>query len=221
VGFFFAFFAASDNTRDMKSFRWVPLIIILNIAVYLMWATGGEARESFMQDNFAVSWDALMAGRYWVLLTSVFSHYLLFHIFLNMLVLNSFGPVIEKVLGSRFFISFYLFAGVFSSLSHSVVSAFVLHQPEMPAVGASGAIAGVLLLFCLLFPREKLLLFGFIPIPALWGALVFVGLDVWGLIAQAGGGGFPIGHGAHLGGAFCGLIAYFYVRSRIRAQRPF
>ena len=173
---------------------------------------------AYMQENFAISWDGLMAGRYWTLLTSVFSHYMLLHLLFNMLVLNSFGPIVIDVVGSRFFIVFFIIAGIFSSLSHAVVSAFFLHQPNLPAVGASGAIAGVLFLFCFLFPREKILLMAIIPLPAIWGAIAFVGLDVWGLVAQSRGGGLPIGHGAHLGGAFCGLIAYFLIRKRVRRQ---
>jgi membrane associated rhomboid family serine protease len=195
------------------------LIILLNVVVFLLWQTGGEPRMVFMEDNFAVSWDALMAGHWWTLLTAVFSHYLFLHILLNMLVLNSFGPIVVQLLGTRFFVIFYLIAGVVSSLSHAMVSNFILHTPDLPAVGASGSIAGVLLLFCLLFPKEKILLLGIIPLPAIWGALAFVALDLWGLVAQAEGGGLPIGHGAHLGGAFCGLIAYLYLRARgVRPQ---
>ncbi len=86
----------------------------------------------------------------------------------------------------------------------------------MSALGASGAVAGLVLVFSLLFPKEKLLLFGIIPLPALFGALAFIALDLWGLFAQAGGGGLPIGHGAHLGGAFTGILFYFlYVRPKL------
>ena len=66
-------------------------------------------------------------------------------------------------------------------------------------------------MFALLFPRARILLFGIIPMPALVGALLFVGLDVVGLIAQTEGGGLPIGHGAHLGGAATGVLYYFLV----------
>lgn len=200
----------------MKSVRLIPLFIFLNILVFFMWSYGGGESQLFMENNFAVSWDNLRAGRWWVLLTAVFSHNLFFHLFINMFVFTSFGNVVEATLGSKSFLIFYLIAGVFSSLTHAVVSAFLLNMPELPAIGASGAIAGVVLLFSLLFPKEKILLFGFIPLPAIWGALLFVGLDIWGLITQAGGGGLPIGHGAHLGGAFCGVIAYFYWRKRLR-----
>lgn len=202
----------------MRRIRLTPIIIGLNILVFMMWSSGGESQLEFMQNNFAVSWDALLAGRFWVLLSSVFSHEMLFHLFLNMYVLNGFGGAVESILGKTRYLTFYLLAGIFSSFSHAAVSAFLLGRPDLPAVGASGAIAGILILFCLLFPKEKLLLFGVIPLPALWGALAFVGLDVWGLISQAEGGGLPIGHGAHLGGAFCGLVGYFILRNKIQRR---
>lgn len=163
----------------------------------------------FMINHFLISWESLTEGRPWTLLTSVFSHNMFLHFFMNMFVLNSFGPVLERILGSWRFVKLYIFAGIFSSFCHAFVSAWQLHQPDLPALGASGAISAVILLFSFLFPRQTILIFGLIPIPAFWGALLFVGLDVWGLIEQAEGGGLPIGHGAHLGGALAGVIYYF------------
>lgn len=167
-----------------------------------------------MADNFLVSWNAIAEGRIWVLITSVFSHNLFLHFFINMYVLNSFGPFVERILGKRSFARFYMLAGVISSVGHAAVSSLILDAPELPALGASGAIAGVILLFSFLFPREKILLLGLIPLPALWGAILFIGIDIWGLVAQAEGGGFPIGHGAHLGGALTGIVYYFWLRAK-------
>ncbi|RYZ68938.1 MAG: rhomboid family intramembrane serine protease, partial [Proteobacteria bacterium] len=93
-------------------------------------------------------------------------------------------------------------------------SNFLMHSPELPALGASGSLAGLILLFALIFPKEKIVLFGLIPMPALVGALAFVGLDIWGLVSQVEGGGLPIGHGAHLGGSLAGLLTYFLVVKR-------
>jgi len=167
-----------------------------------------------------VSWSALVDGRVWVLLTSVFSHVMVLHLFINMFVLNSFGRFLEQFLGPKFYLSFYIVAGLISSFSHAALSNYLLGQPDLPALGASGAIAGLVLLFSLTFPKEKIVLFGIIPVPALVGAVAFVGLDLWGLAAQAEGGGLPIGHGAHLGGAFTGLLAYlFFVRPRLIRSR--
>lgn len=199
----------------------VTLLVIVNTLVFIAWSLSGQdnSDSSFMVQNFLISWQALQEGRFWTLLTSAFSHNMFWHFFMNMYVLASFGPIMERTLGRSRFLIFYLTAGVLSSLCHGLVSAFILHEPNLPALGASGAISGVILLFSLLYPRQTILIFGLIPIPAVGGALLFVGLDIWGLIAQAEGGGLPIGHGAHLGGAFTGIMYYFlFLRRRIRTS---
>ena len=194
-----------------------------------MWSTQADelaqqGLDSWMAKNFFVSWSSLADGRYWTLLTSVFSHNSFLHLFVNMFVLMNFGPIVERVLGPRRFFKFYMVAGVISSFSHAAVSAFLIGDPAIPALGASGAISGIIMLFSAMFPREKILLFGLIPVPAAIGAVLFVGIDIWGLIAQAEGGGLSIGHGAHLGGAFTGLVYFFILRNRARramaAQAP-
>lgn len=190
----------------------VPLIILVNAIVFVYWQF--PENEEFMLNNFTVSWALLSQGRYWTLLTSVFSHNMLLHILINMFVLRSFGTIVVAVLGVGRFLTFYFMAGIIASFSHAFVSAFIVGNPDIPAVGASGAIAGLVLIFSLMFPREKILLFGIVPLPAMIGALAFIALDVWGLVAQAGGGGLPIGHGAHLGGAFAGILYYFSVLRR-------
>ena len=204
--------------RFINPFYKSPLIrsiIMINIGVFLAWQYAIYNQDiQFMGMNFLVSFSALFYGRWWTLITSVFSHNAFFHIFINMFVLNSFGPIVLQVTGKRLFLLFYLLAGISGSLSHALTSAFLIGQPNMPALGASGAIAGVILLFSLMFPEKKILLLGFVPVRAIWGALIFIGLDLWGLIAQTKGGGLPIGHGAHLGGALVGLIFYFILRRK-------
>lgn len=187
----------------------IAVIVALNIIVFFLWSFFSP---EFMIDNFLVSWQSLEEGRVWTLFTAIFSHNLFIHIFLNMYVLSSFGPVVLQAIGRWRFLKFYLLAGLVSSLSHALVSSFLLNEPGIPALGASGAISGVILFFSLLFPREKIYLLGLIPLPALFGSLAFIGLDLWGLVAQTQGGGLPIGHGAHLGGALTGVIYYFIQR---------
>lgn len=194
----------------------VNLFTIINTVVFIFWIGADEARFQFMMDNFTVSWMGLELGRYWTVVTSVFSHNFLLHFLINMLVLRSFGGLIESVLGRFRFLRFYLFAGILGSLGHAFVSAFIVGSPDLPALGASGAIAGLVLLFSLLFPRERILIFGLIPVPAILGAFLLMGIDIWGLVAQAEGGGLPIGHGAHLGGAVAGIIYFFRWRKRLR-----
>ncbi|MCB0412087.1 MAG: rhomboid family intramembrane serine protease [Bdellovibrionales bacterium] len=184
---------------------WVtPTIIVINVIVYLMW--NGMADPEYMQRNFLCSWTRVEAGMYWTLLTTVFSHNMLWHIFINMFVLSSFGSFLESRLGSRRFLWLYLIAGISASIVHCLTSAFLLNSPELPALGASGAVAGIVATFAVLQPQARILLFGIIPLPALVGVALFVGLDLWGLVAQTQGGGLPLGHGAHLGGAFVGIL---------------
>ena len=189
-------------------------IIAINVVVFIAWYT---LPLQFMVEHFLVSRAHLAAGHYWVLVTSVFSHNMLLHIMINMFVLWSFGGVLEQLLGPGRFLRFYLTAGVVASLSHVVTSTWLLGRPaDSAALGASGAVAGLLLLFSLTFPRHKILIFGVLPAPAIVAALAFIGIDLWGLFAQADGGGLPIGHGAHLGGALTGIVYYFMLRGRAR-----
>lgn len=191
----------------------VPIFLVLNAIVFAMWLWLGEV--PLMTENFLVSWDALQAGRWWTLIGSEFSHLWFLHFFVNMYVLASFGMIVEYTIGSLRFFVFYLAAAAIASLSHAAVSNYILHQPGIPALGASGAIAGVILVFALLYPRARILLFGIIPMPAIVGALLFVGLDLAGLYWQSEGGGLPIGHGAHLGGAAAGVLFYlFFIAGR-------
>jgi membrane associated rhomboid family serine protease len=200
----------------------IPIFIFINVLVFLLWNISTRNLEflQFMADNFLVSWSGLQEGRYWTLITSVFSHHTFLHLLANMFVLYSFGPIIERALGLGRFLKFYFGAGILSSLCHALVSAFILAQPELPALGASGAISGLVLLFSLTFPKHYIYFFGLIPVPALLGALAFIGLDIWGLIAQAEGGGLPIGHGAHLGGALYGIVYFMIIRYRYSKAKP-
>ena len=198
----------------------ITFILAINLLVFLAWNYTGPAGLSFMEQNFSVSWRSVFdQGRYWTLLTTVFSQNAFLHFLINMFVLRSFGGLLVDVLGSGPFVRFYLVAGLIASLGHCLVSRFILDAPELGAVGASGALSGMVMLFALMFPREKLLIMGILPLPALFGAVAFVGLDLYGVYAQYGGGGLPLGHGAHLGGALAGALYYAVFIRRARRQR--
>lgn len=198
----------------MKSSALLKIIIFLNIIVFLGWLSSFDTpRFTFMFENFLISWDALEQGRFWTLLTSVFSHSSFFHLMINMYVLYGFGMVLNQLMGTMTFLNFYLISGILGSFMHALLSLILMDKPELPALGASGAIAGIIMLFSLTFPKQKLLLMGLIPIRAGWGAILIIAIDLWGLFAQTSGGGYPIGHGAHLGGALMGLIWFFAMRN--------
>lgn len=201
----------------MKTRALIWIIIALNFMVFSAWTLVRTPQAYlFMAENFLVSWEGLSQGRAWILITSVFSHNYFFHLLVNMYVLKGFAAIVIETIGCRRFIFFYLSAGIFGSLTHAAVSAFLLANPELPALGASGALAGVILLFSLLYPRERLLLLGVIPVRAGWASALIVIVDLFGLYAQRSGGGLPIGHGAHLGGALAGFLAYLLLSRSVR-----
>lgn len=206
----------------LRPLRVVPAIVVLNAVVFLGWQVSKivPGLQTFLINNFLVSWVHLVHGHVWTLLTAAFSHSQWWHFGLNMVVLWSFGSVIERLLGWRKFVTFYIGAALFSSVAHCLVS-LLMGRADVPALGASGAVSALLVVYGLLFPQARILVFGMIPVPALVGVLFFVGLDLWGLIAQGQGGGLPIGHGAHLGGALAGALYWlFSLKDKFRPERP-
>ena len=192
------------------------VLIAFNALVFVLWLlSGGSPRlEAFMVDNFLFSRAHLAEGHFWTVLTAAFSHSELWHLALNMMVLYSFGDVLISRWGPRPFVLFYLAAAVVSSLADAVVGWLIAR--DNPALGASGAVSAVLAAFAFFYPRHRLLVFGIVPLPAWLAVSCFVGLDLWGVFAQKAGGGLPIGHGAHLGGAAFGL-GYAVLREGARA----
>lgn len=195
----------------------VKLIIRINVAVFLLWLFSDM---QFMIDNFLLSTTAVLSGRFWVVISSVFSHNMGLHLLINMFIFYGFGSVVEETLGSRPFLYFYLVAGIAGSLGHCLSSYFILQDPSLAALGASGAISGVLVVFSLMFPTQLVFIFGLIPVPAIFGLLFIIGLDIWGMVSQSQGNQVPIGFGAHLGGALAGFIYYFvHIRPSRRHER--
>lgn len=153
-------------------------------------------------------------GEWYRLLSGGFLHGGLGHLAFNMITLYFFGPVLELVLGSLDFAVVY-----FGSLlvAHLFLLAKYKHDPHYVAVGASGAISGVLFGFCLFFPFEKLYLF-FIPIgiPAFLFAIGFAGFSYWASNQPPKAGVFGrVAHEAHLGGALGGLVLTVLMEPRV------
>jgi len=198
----------------------VPIIIGINAIVFVMWQLARSSRGflELMAANFLVSAVHLQHGLYWTLLTSVFSHEAFWHITINMIVLYSFGAILERLWGAKVFTEFYLAAGLAGSVGHVATCLYVLHNPRISALGASGAIAGLLMAYAVIFPHQKILIMGIIPVPAWAGVAALVAWDLWGLVAQSHGGGLPIGHGAHLGGAAAGAVMVFLFRQRLEPE---
>ncbi|HVJ61229.1 MAG TPA: rhomboid family intramembrane serine protease [Tahibacter sp.] len=151
----------------------------------------------------------------WQLVTYGFMHGDIAHIALNMLGLVSFGPIVEKILGTRRFAIYWFVCLVVAALAQLAVVA--LGDGDFyPTVGASGAVYGLLAAGAMLFPREPLyLMFLPMPIQARTLALVMAGAELFhGVFGTLAG----VAHFAHLGGMAGGiaLIACW----RIPPQEP-
>ncbi len=176
----------------------------------------GLARGSIPGPNVLVGGCAIP------LFTSMFLHGGWLHIIGNMWVLIIFGDNVEDRLGSLRYLAFYLVCGLLSGLTQ----AFVAPTSNVPAIGASGAIAGVLAAYLVFFPRARVLtLIPIIIIP--WfvniPSVIFIG--IWFLIqffngvlglGAAGGG---VAYWAHVGGFMSGLILV-WLFSIGRGSRP-
>jgi membrane associated rhomboid family serine protease len=152
----------------------------------------------------------ILEGEVWRLLTSVFLHGGIIHIFFNMLVLYFVGQRLEEEYGSFEFVMMYLCGGLFAGLFKLGLQVVELAAPSF-AVGASGAVMAVLIVYAFHWPHQRVLFFFVIPMPMWMLALLFVGLDAIGAfhveVLKGGPGPLgPIGHLAHLGGAFFGLL---------------
>lgn len=151
---------------------------------------------------------------YLTLITSMFMHGGIAHIFGNMLFLFIFGDNIEDRLGRIRYLIFYLLCGIIAGLSHVfATAAFASSEANLlvPSLGASGAISAVLGAYILLYPTNRVVvLLGWfaVPMPAflaigLWFVFQLIsGLGVLGSGSQAGG----VAYAAHIGGFIAGLV---------------
>jgi membrane associated rhomboid family serine protease len=137
------------------------------------------------------------------LATHMFTHAGVMHILFNMFGLWMFGKTLENVWGPKRFLLFYFICGVGAAVTHLAVQYFM--GGGAPAVGASGAVMGILVAFAYLFPNTELFIM-LIPIPvkAKWAVLGMVLYDLVGGVGQVSGDN--IAHFAHLGGAVTGFI---------------
>ncbi len=166
-------------------------------------------------------------GVYVTLLTSMFMHGGLMHLFGNMLFLWIFGDNVEDDLSHGRYTAFYLATGVVASLSH-VASTFVLgDNPFIPSLGASGAISGVMGGYLVLHPhrRVRVIMFrmltdvpGYVAV-GLWFAFQLI--SAFGVIGQGPQAGGGVAFMAHIGGFVAGvaLVKAFAAGSRPPARK--
>lgn len=223
--------------RDDNPRRTVPyvtyLLVALNVLAFLWELSLGRNLEQ------ALSSLAFIPARFWIaghwmfdamtIVLSMFLHGGLMHIGSNMLYLWIFGDNIEERLGHFRYLLFYLLCGLGATLAH----AFFSSGSRIPAIGASGAIAGVLGAYLVLYPKARVLtlipIFFFITLRELPAVLILGFWFVLQLFSGVGSLGVPdaqdmggVAYFAHIGGFVCGviLIALFGGMNQPRRREP-
>lgn len=176
------------------------------MALTILTSLAGFGSRHVIRDYAESPYDIVRHGRWYQLVSSGFLHADLGHLFLNMFTLYFFGRAVEMALGATAFLVVYLGSLVCGSL---LTLAVHRNNPGYRAVGASGAISGVVFSFVLFAPRASIYLFLLpIGIPAFVFAILWIAVSLAGMKKRFG----RIGHEAHLGGAIGGLILTLLLR---------
>ncbi len=224
-----------DNIGARRLVSIVSLLLAANVMVFVYEAWLGHAAESLLYEygmvparftHLAVDGQFTALWAPVTLLTSLFLHGDFLHIAGNMLYLYIFGPAVEARFGHGRFFWFYLTAGIAAGL------AMVWMQPasRMPVVGASGAIAGVLGAYFVLYPRARIVtmvpFFVFVEIievPAVLYLLLWFAVQLYAGLQSVGGHGAIVGGvawWAHVGGFLFGIaMAPLLARPRSRTGK--
>jgi len=176
---------------------WLYLLA-LNVAVFAveMFAAGT------VMSLFAFV-PAKAASQPWTLITSMFVHAGLTHLFLNMWALFVFGPILERMLGAQKFLALFLIAGIIGNVG------FALFYPSnIAGVGASGAIYGILGALAVLAPNLVVLVF-FLPMPMWMAAIAWAIFEYVSALSPS-----PIANLVHLTGLAAGIAVGLYYKKQ-------
>ena len=181
----------------------VKHIILINILMLVL---------TYLNNPLMSKWFALnpitFLWKPWQLVTYMFMHGGIGHLFFNMYTLFIFGSVLENVWGTKKFLTFYFVTGIGAAL----VNIGVQHLTGSFAltVGASGAIYGILMGYAMLYPDSRLtLLFPPVSMKAKWFVLIFAGIEL--LLGISNNPADNVAHFAHLGGlVFAFLLIMFW-----------
>lgn len=192
---------------DIKAPATIVLIIV-NIIISLITLRN---KDKYFYEFAEWPYRIVYEKRFHQIVTSAFLHADFFHLFFNMFALYTFGTVLENnfiynfgdLNGSLYFAAIYFISLVTGSLLTVV---FNFGNPNYVAVGASGAVSGIIFSFIIFYPKATVGFF-LIPMPAYIFAFLYIAISVYGMKRNLGN----IGHEAHIGGALGGIISTFLI----------
>lgn len=206
-----------QRKRKLFNFNINLLLIIINVVCFILFSILIYINASFL-DYIALKPSNITNNFYlWTFFTSMFMHAGFFHLFVNIFSLLFVGNLVERLIGKRRFISFYLLAGLFAGIFFVLVSLFFPSE-NLYAVGASGAIFGLIGLLMVLTPNLPVYMM-FIPIPIKMKYAAPAMLALLWLVSILGN--VPIGNTAHMGGFIIGLIYGFYLKRKYKNKTKY
>lgn len=199
-----------------NAFHWVfaanTVVFVAQYLFELGWVVDPQSQR-MLYPMGAVSVRELSQGHVWTLFTYMFVHGSLGHYLLNMVFYWFVGRAVYQLFGARTFLQIYIVAGLAGAILEMAVGAWISHAPpEVPLVGASASIFGLLMAMAVAIPEERVTVFlsFIIPIQArIWRlATVMVSIDlglgllslVWKDMPES----VKVAHFAHVGGALAG-----------------
>ena len=197
-----------SNIRFTRPDRFPPIVKNLIIINVLVWIAQLSLDSQYQLTVKGALWPVSTPFfKPYQIFTSMFLHApsfdMFFHILFNMFALFMFGRVLENVWGAKRFLFFYLICGIGASATHLIMQQVM--GGFVPAVGASGAIMGIMVAFGYLFPNTEMMIVPIpVPVKAKWVVIGYVLLDLFGGFGKIAGDN--IAHFAHLGGAITGFI---------------
>ncbi|MCU0858373.1 MAG: rhomboid family intramembrane serine protease [Pontiellaceae bacterium] len=174
----------------------VQFLLLANITAYVIEHILGFPL-SFFGALYPDWWASLSV---WQLISYQFLHQNFMHLFSNMLGLFFLGPETERTLGTNRFLLLYFFSGILGGIGWALLSL----ENNIPCIGASGSVFGVLGAYAALYPNARLYIYGLFPIKA-WALVLALGTYEFVSTVRHGSGS-QIANGAHLCGVIVGYI---------------
>ena len=181
---------------------WVKRLIAANVIMFVVTQYLVPGLSTYLA--FYPHW-AYLRAMPWTFVTYMFVHASWSHLIFNMISFGFFGPRVEAQMGGRQFITMYFVAG----LGGALLSLALSQVAPYPIVGASGAIFGVELVYAMLWPHDRIYIWGALPVEARWLVIGQTAYSIFGGFGALGSFGGGVAHFAHLGGY---VGAFLYLR---------